>query len=203
MSRPLIAILRGITPAEALPVANVLLDVGIEWIEVPLNSPTPYDSIAAIVAGIGTRARVGAGTVTTPAEVQEVQRAGGDFVVSPNTDTRVICATKEAEMLSIPGVLTPSECFTAIASGADGLKFFPATMLGIEGLKAIKAVLPAGIKVFVVGGIDHETLHQWSVAGAHGFGLGTALYKPGRSIDEIAKSAAKIVEAYDAVRTKS
>ncbi len=202
MSRPLIAILRGITPAEALPVANVLLDAGIEWIEVPLNSPTPYDSIAAIVDGVGKRARVGAGTVTTPAEVREVQRAGGDFVVSPNTDTRVIGATKEAGMSSIPGVLTASECFTAIASGADGLKFFPATMLGTEGLKAIKAVLPTDIKVFVVGGIDHETFHRWSVAGAHGFGLGTALYKPGRSIDETARNAIKIVEAFDALRIK-
>lgn len=203
MSRPLIAILRGITPAEALPVANVLLDAGIEWIEVPLNSPTPYDSIAAIVDGVGKRARVGAGTVTTPAEVREVQRAGGDFVVSPNTDIRVIGATKKAGMSSIPGVLTPSECFTAIAAGADGLKVFPATVLGIEGLKAIKAVLPTEIKVFVVGGVGHETFQQWSIAGAYGFGLGTALYKPGQSTDETARKANTTVNAYDALRIKS
>lgn len=199
MSRPLIAILRGITPAEAAPVANTLLEAGIERIEVPLNSPAPFDSISAIVASVGQDARVGAGTVTTADEVSEVRRAGGHFIVSPNVDVRVVHATKKAQMQSIPGVLTPTECFEAIAAGADGLKFFPSCVLGVAGLMAIRAVLPRRTQIFMVGGVDDRNIGQWLDAGADGFGLGTSLYTPGRNINDISKSACRIVASYDAV----
>lgn len=200
MSRPLIAILRGIAPGEAVPVAYALVEAGIDRIEVPLNSPAPYDSIAAIVAGVGERARIGAGTVTTVDQVMDVQRAGGRFIVSPNTDVGVIHATKAAGMQSIPGVLTPTECLEAIAAGADALKFFPSCVLGIDGLKAIRAVLPQGTRLFVVGGVDRENIGRWLGAGADGIGLGSSLYTPGRNIDDISRSACEIVAVYDAVR---
>ncbi len=197
MSRPLIAILRGIKPLEAVPVAEALIDAGIDRIEVTLNSPTPYDSISAIVASVGKKALIGAGTVTSLSEVGEVQRAGGQFIVSPNMDASVIWATKQAGMKSFPGVLTPTECFAAMAAGADGLKFFPSSVLGIDGLKAIRAVLPQDVQIFMVGGIYPENIAKWLHAGADGFGLGTSLYKPGDDINSVSSSARNMVTAYD------
>lgn len=200
MSLPLIAILRGITPLEAVDVASALIEAGITRIEVPMNSPSPLKSIEAIVAAHGDVAQIGAGTVLTPQTVIDVAKAGGRLIVSPNADKDVITTTKLAGLQSYPGVMTPTECFTALGAGADGLKIFPASLLGPDGLKAIRAVLPAGTKVFAVGGADASNFAQWIAASADGFGIGSALYKPGFSAAEVGKRARSMVQAYQEAR---
>lgn len=197
MTRNLIAILRGITPPEAVAAAQALIDAGITRIEVPLNSLDPLRSIAAMSNEFGGIAQIGAGTVLSVQSVKDVAAAGGTLIVSPNCDPAVIAATKAAGLHSWPGVMTPTECFAALAAGADGLKIFPANLIGPDGLKAIRAVLPTGTQVYAVGGAGVANFGQWITAGANGFGIGTALYTPGLSIVEITGRARAIVAAYD------
>lgn len=197
MSRSLIAILRGLTPPEAVPVAEALVQAGITRIEVPLNSPDPIDSIKAMAEAFGKDALIGAGTVLTPEAVDEVAAVGGKLIVSPNFDGDVVARTKALNLSSFPGVLTPSECFAALKAGADGLKVFPAFQMGIEGLTALRAVLPVGTQVFMVGGVGPENFAQWRAASADGFGIGSALYKPGMRVPDISARARDMVAAFD------
>ena len=195
--RHIIAILRGITPDEMLPVCTALVDAGITLIEVPLNSPEPLRSIGDAAKAFEGRAAIGAGTVLARFEVDEVADAGGRFIVSPDTNPGVIGLTVERGLESYPGVFTPSEAFTAIRSGATGLKFFPAEVLGPKGIKAMKAVLPPSIPLYAVGGANPDNFGEYFAAGCAGFGLGTYIFKPGMSADDVARRATAAVLAYD------
>lgn len=197
MSHPLIAILRGVTPPEAVDICGAILDAGIDRIEVPLNSPDPFASIQAMVDAFGDKALIGAGTVLSTDDVGRVAQVGGKLIVSPNCDQRVIMATKAAGLQSWPGVMTPTECFAALKAGADGLKIFPASLLGPEGVKSIRAVLPHGTQVYAVGGAGPDNFDQWIAASADGFGIGSAIYKPGDSAATVATKARAIVAAFE------
>ncbi|MBB3035562.1 2-dehydro-3-deoxy-6-phosphogalactonate aldolase [Alteriqipengyuania lutimaris] len=190
---PLVAILRGITPEEAPAIGDALADAGFTLIEVPLNSPSPLDSIELLAKRIGHRALIGAGTVLTPHQVRDVAERGGRFIVSPNTDPAVIEAACQSGMDSVPGYFTPSEAFAALSAGASALKLFPADAVDPAMLKAHRAVLPPETRVLAVGGIDKDTMGPWLRAGAAGFGLGSSLYQPGKSVGAVAADAQAMI----------
>lgn len=193
---PLIAILRGLRPDEAVDVAGALEAAGFLALEIPLNSPQPLESIRRVREAFGDRLMVGAGTVLTPADVTAVAEAGGQLIVSPNCDPSVIEASKAAGLVSAPGVFTPTEAFAALKAGADALKLFPADVAGHAALKAMKAVLPPAAPVLAVGGIDPETLAGWRTVGAAGFGIGSSLYKPGDGAEVVGERAQRFVQAW-------
>jgi 2-dehydro-3-deoxyphosphogalactonate aldolase len=197
---PLIAILRGLRPEEAVDVATVLQEAGFRIVEVPLNSPSPLLSIERIGARFEGRMLVGAGTVIHAGAVAEVAQAGGRLIVSPNFDAAVVAATKQRELASIPGVATPSEAFAALAAGADAIKLFPAEMITPTVMRSLKAVLPASARLIPVGGVTPENMAAYREAGAHAFGIGSALFKPGKSLAEIAAAAAAFVDAIRATK---
>ena len=195
--RPLVAILRGVMPDAVEGIGAALIEAGFGIVEVPLNSPDALGSIRILADAFGDRAVIGAGTVLTPAEADAVADAGGRLVVSPDCKAKVIEATKARGMVSLPGVFTPTECFAALDAGADGLKFFPASLHGPDGIKAIRAVLPADTSVYAVGGVAPDTIGQWMDAGADGFGIGSNVFKPGWSADEVGEKARAFVAAFD------
>ena len=192
---PLVAILRGLKPAEATEIGAVLVEAGFRLIEVPLNSPQPFDSIAALRQRF-SQAMVGAGTVLTAADVRDVASAGGELVVAPNFDRDVVAETLRLGMTSLPGILTPTEAFAALGAGAHGLKLFPAELASPAVVKALLAVLPKGTPLIPVGGIGADNLAAWRAAGAAGFGLGSSLYKPGDDAATVRLKAAAIVSAF-------
>ena len=192
---PLIAIIRGVTPGEAVEIGHALFEGGIRIIEVPLNSPDPLASIRAIASSLGDRALVGAGTVLTPEDVHRVRDSGGRIVVSPNMNPAVIRATLKAGMVSSPGIFTPSEALAALDAGAHTLKLFPAEAASPKVMKSMRAVLPKDVPFLVVGGVTPESVPGWMDAGADGFGLGGGLYKPGQSPQETLQKARSYVEA--------
>ena len=196
-NRELIAILRGLTLERCAIVSEILIAEGFTKLEVPLNSPNPIKTISEMQNSFGNSVTIGAGTVTNVSEVNELSDLGCQMIVSPNTDTEVIKATKNKGMLSFPGAFTPSECFSAINAAADGIKIFPAFKLGIEGFKALKAVLPSNLKTYAVGGINENHFSDWLDAGVTGFGIGSNLFHPSMSEDEIQLAARKIILAYD------
>jgi 2-dehydro-3-deoxyphosphogalactonate aldolase len=198
VTRNIIGIFRGIEPDECEAVVRGAIEAGITTIEVPLNSPQPFDSIARLVAKFGEKATVGAGTVLTDAEAREAASAGARIIVSPNFNEGVVRETKKLGLESWPGVLTPSECFAALAVGADGLKLFPCSVLGPAGVQAMRAVLPPKVRLYAVGGAGPKNFKDWRAAGIDGFGIGSALYKPGDSAAKVAAAAREIVAAYDA-----
>ncbi|MBN9304320.1 MAG: 2-dehydro-3-deoxy-6-phosphogalactonate aldolase [Devosia sp. 67-54] len=201
MTRQIIAILRGVTPAEANAVCEVLLAAGIGIIEIPLNSPDPLVSIANAARSFAGRAEIGAGTVLTVEDAEAVKAAGGQLIVSPDTNEAVIQRTRALGMKSYPGVFTPTDAFRAIRAGATGLKFFPAEVLGTRGIKAMRAVLPKDMPLYAVGGANPDNFREYFEAGCAGFGLGSYIFKPGMSLDEIGKRARAAVAAYDGGKT--
>jgi len=199
--RHIIAILRGVTPPEVVSICEAIASAGIGMIEIPLNSPEPFVSIAAAARVFTGRAEIGAGTVLTPDDVNRVRQANGTFIVSPDTNEAVIARTRELGMGSYPGIMTPSDAFRAIRAGATGLKFFPAEVLGPRGIKAMKAVLPPAMPLYAVGGAAPDNFREYFDAGCAGFGLGSYIFKPGMAASEVADRARKAVAAYDEQRT--
>lgn len=192
---PVVAILRGLRPDEAVAVGEALVAGGIRIIEVPLNSPDPMTSIGRLQQAFGDRAAIGAGTVLDPADVDRVKAAGGTIVVSPNCNVEVIRRTRQAGLISLPGCLTPTEAFAALAAGAHAVKLFPGELVTPNVARAMAAVLPRGTKLLVVGGVSTDTIGDWKNSVVHGFGIGSSLYKPGLAADEVGDRARKLVEA--------
>lgn len=196
LALPLVAILRGLPPADAESIGEALVTAGFDCIEVPLNSPDPLLSIERLAKRFGSNALIGAGTVMSPADVDRVADAGGRLIVMPHGDTAVIAAAKARGLACLPGFLTPTEAFAALGAGADGLKLFPAEAAPPAVLKALRAVLPKTVPVYPVGGITPDRMADYRAAGASGFGLGSALYKPGDSAGAVAAAAKCFVDAW-------
>ena len=196
---PLVAILRGLRPDEAPAVGEALVEAGFTLIEVPLNSPDPLESIRRLAHTLGGRALIGAGTVLTTDEVAQVAAAGGRLIVSPNTDPAVIAASRLAGLASLPGFATPGEALLALRTGANALKLFPAEGASPKVLAAIRAVLPPAVRVLPVGGVTPDTMAEWSAAGAAGFGLGSALYRPGDDAATVATQAERFISSWRAI----
>lgn len=197
---PLVAILRGLTPEEAVGVGEALLDAGFTCLEVPLNSPRPLESIRLLREALGDRAVVGAGTVLTPEAVRDVVAAKGQIIISPNADADVIRETVGVGALSMPGVFTATEAFAALKAGAQVLKLFPSEIAGPAGLKALRAVLPSDQRLYAVGGVTPDNLNSWRAAGASGFGIGGALFKPGMTAADVGERARAFVTAWNATQ---
>ena len=195
---PLIAILRGLEPDEAVAVGEAIVAAGFVCLEVPLNSPRPLESIRRLRDALDGRALVGAGTVLNVEAARGVAEAGGQMIISPNTDPDVIRATRDMGLMSVPGFFTPSEAFAALDAGAEVLKLFPAEVAGPQGLKAVRAVLPAGTRVYAVGGVAPDSVATWRSAGASGFGIGSAVFKPGKTPAEVGEAARAFVTAWGA-----
>ena len=192
---PIVAILRGVAPDEIDAIGDALVEAGVTVIEVPLNSPSPFESIKRLAARHGTRALVGAGTVLEADDVARVADAGGKLVVAPNFDADVVRAAKAAGLTSLPGVMTPSEGFAALKAGADGLKLFPAEIIPPAVFKAWRAVFAPDTLLLAVGGVGVDNIKSYAQAGASGYGIGSALYRPGRPAAEIGKLARALVAA--------
>jgi len=197
MKRPLVAILRGIKPDEVEGIVDGLIESGMTAIEIPLNSPEPFSSIAIAVKKAPAEILIGAGTVLTPEDVERLHDVGGRLMVSPNVDPEVIASAWDRGMVTMPGVFTATEALLAAKSGASALKFFPAGILGASGITAIRAVLPANLMIAAVGGISDSNFGEYTRAGIHAFGLGTSLYKPGMTAAEVAERAEATIRAYD------
>ncbi len=195
---PLVAILRGLSPGEANAVGDAIVEPGFRLLEVPLNSPQPYESIALLRARF-PQALVGAGTVLSVAQVHQVREAGGELIVSPNFNAEVVAEAARLGMVCLPGVMTPTEAFGALAAGATGLKLFPAELASPSVVKALLAVLPSGTPLMPVGGITPSNMTEWRAAGATGFGIGSSLYKPGKEASAVRDTAMAFVAAYNGV----
>lgn len=195
---PLVAILRGVKPDEVLDIGDALINAGFKIIEVPLNSPEPLESIRLLSDKFSGDALIGAGTVLDPTSVQGIAEAGGRLIVMPHAGGDVVRAAKSRDLVAVPGFATPTEAFAMIEAGADGLKLFPAEASGPPVLKAMRAVLPKDVPVLPVGGISPEKMAGYFEAGANGFGLGSALYKPGLSAGEVGENARRFIEALKA-----
>jgi 2-dehydro-3-deoxyphosphogalactonate aldolase len=197
---PLVAILRGIGPDESTPILTALIDAGFHLIEAPLNSPQPYETIRLMRVVAPKEVLIGAGTVRTLDEVAKVADAGGDIIVMPHADTKIIAFAKARGLIVLPGVATPTEAFAAIDAGADALKAFPAEMVQPAILKAWRAVIPASVPILPVGGIAPASMAAYIAAGADGFGLGSALYKPGDVAARVAENASAFVAAWRRIK---
>jgi 2-dehydro-3-deoxyphosphogalactonate aldolase len=192
---PLVAILRGVKPDEAVAIGLALDRQGIAIVEVPLNSPRPMESIALLAREFGERLLIGAGTVMTPPQVAEIATAGGKLIVTPHADAAIVRAAKQHGLIAVPGFFTPAEAFAMLAAGADALKLFPSEAASPAVLRALRAVLPSGTAVLPVGGIDAADIPAWRAAGAAGFGIGSAIYKPGDSPETVGAKAHALVAA--------
>jgi 2-dehydro-3-deoxyphosphogalactonate aldolase len=199
LKRDLIAILRGVKPDEVLAIGEELVNAGIDTIEVPLNSPEPFQSIELLVRKLPARVLIGAGTVLDPADVARLNSAGGRLMISPNVDASVLAAAAKLGMVTMPGVFTPTEALAALKAGASGLKFFPASVLGPDGIKAISTILPKGTVIGAVGGVDESGFAAYAKVGVRTFGLGSSIYKVGASASFVRDRAKATVEAYDRI----